>query len=80
MARPFLRIIATALARLFGGVAVWALLLLVAEPWHATAPGRALVLLAFAGLGAGIFACERTLHRGGTTAARSQQPADLPRL
>jgi len=77
MAQPLLRVIAAALARLLAGVAVCAGLLLVAQPWHATAQGRALVLLAFAGLGAGIFASERTLLRGRGSAVRSRKAPDL---
>ncbi len=60
---PF-RVVAAAIAPLLAGVAAWGSLLLAASCVRGPGWGRALVLLAFAALGAGIHACTRTLVRG----------------
>ena len=63
MAQP-LRVVAAALVRLLAGIAVWAGVLLVTASSPTSSSARALVMLAFAALGAGIFACGRVLLRG----------------
>ncbi len=63
MAQP-LPVVGAALARLLAGIAAWASLLLVATSLRGHGSGHALILLAFAGLGAGIHACTRILVRG----------------
>ncbi len=76
---PF-RVVAAAIARLLAGIAAWASLLLAATSFRDPGPGRTLILLAFAGLGAGIHACTRTLVRGASErrdSGRSPHPGSL---
>ncbi len=76
MAQPRSRV-AAVLARLLAGLAVWAGLLLVAASFRPSGSGRALALLAFAGLGAGIYASARIWLRGAAESRNTRRSKHL---